>query len=316
MPVDHSFCKHAVAAGEPLVLPDTRRHPAHWDNPTISELGIIAYAGIPLIDSDGQALGTLCVIDARPRAWTDRQIRMLRDLAASVMTEIELRVALRENERLAEQEQVLALLKERERIAMDLHDGTIQSLYAVALGLRAQARSLDAPPNPLALALDRAISQVNAIIQDIRNYIFDLRPEELAQHGLRSGIELLADELRVNTLLQPRLKLATEVDDLLGPDAQADLLAVAREATSNVIRHAGASRVTISLSIAHEQLALLIRDNGRGFQCQQTGAPNGNGLRNMGERARALGGRLVVASRPGRGTSIRLVLPLRDGPPP
>ncbi|MEA2312114.1 MAG: hypothetical protein QOE28_2082 [Solirubrobacteraceae bacterium] len=89
-PLSHSFCQHAVASREPLLVDDSREHPLLRDNPAIRDIGVIAYAGIPLIDADGHALGTLCVIDSSPRHWTSHQVQLLSDLAASVVTEIAL----------------------------------------------------------------------------------------------------------------------------------------------------------------------------------------------------------------------------------
>ena len=89
-PLTHSFCQHAVANREPLLVTDARVHPVLRDNHAIREMGVIAYAGIPLIDGGGHALGTLCVIDSEPRHWTSRQIELLTDIAASVITEISL----------------------------------------------------------------------------------------------------------------------------------------------------------------------------------------------------------------------------------
>jgi hypothetical protein len=89
-PLTHSFCQHAVASREPLVVDDAREHDLLRDNLAIRDMGVIAYAGIPLIDADGHALGTLCVIDSQPRHWTSHQVQLLRDLAASVVNEIAL----------------------------------------------------------------------------------------------------------------------------------------------------------------------------------------------------------------------------------
>jgi GAF domain-containing protein len=89
-PLTHSFCQHAVASREPLLVDDAREHELLHDNLAIRDMGVIAYAGIPLIDPDGHALGTLCVIDSRPRHWTTHQVQLLSDLAASVVTEISL----------------------------------------------------------------------------------------------------------------------------------------------------------------------------------------------------------------------------------
>jgi hypothetical protein len=89
-PLSHSFCQHAVASREPLLVSDAREHHVLRDNLAIRDMGVIAYAGIPLIDADGHALGTLCVIDSQPRHWTTHQIQLLSDIAASVVTEISL----------------------------------------------------------------------------------------------------------------------------------------------------------------------------------------------------------------------------------
>jgi GAF domain-containing protein len=89
-PLTHSFCQHAVAGRQPLLVDDAREHPLLRDNLAIRDMGVIAYAGVPLIDPDGHALGTLCVIDSQPRHWTTHQVRVLSDLAASVVTEINL----------------------------------------------------------------------------------------------------------------------------------------------------------------------------------------------------------------------------------
>lgn len=98
----YSFCQHAIHMGAPLIISDAREHPLVRDNPAILEFNVVAYAGIPLITSDGHALGTLCAIDGKPREWSDRDIAILTDLAASVMTELELRSALQEIARKAD----------------------------------------------------------------------------------------------------------------------------------------------------------------------------------------------------------------------
>lgn len=89
-PLSHSFCQHVVAAREPLLVEDARKHPELKDNLAIRDLDVIAYAGLPLVDRDGYVLGALCAIDHKPRKWTQRQVDLLRDVAAAVTREIEL----------------------------------------------------------------------------------------------------------------------------------------------------------------------------------------------------------------------------------
>lgn len=93
-PLSHSFCQYVVASHAPLIVFDAREHPMLCANRAVEELQAIAYAGVPLVTSDDQALGSLCVIDSRPRSWTDEEVAMLQDLAALTMTEVELRLQL------------------------------------------------------------------------------------------------------------------------------------------------------------------------------------------------------------------------------
>ncbi|MEH0818700.1 MULTISPECIES: SpoIIE family protein phosphatase [unclassified Micromonospora] len=93
-PLSHSFCQHVVDIEIPMVLPDARLYPRVWNNLAIAELGVVAYAGMPLTDLDGRVLGSLCAIDSKPRAWTAGQLRTLADLAAACSSELRLRIAL------------------------------------------------------------------------------------------------------------------------------------------------------------------------------------------------------------------------------
>ncbi|HEX6059815.1 MAG TPA: GAF domain-containing protein, partial [Gemmatimonadaceae bacterium] len=115
-PLSHSFCQHTVTTGEPLVVEDARLHPLVRDNLAIADFGIVAYAGIPLRSSSGEALGSFCAIDVAPRQWSEGDLDVLRDLAASAATEIELRLLTREAQRRAaetehERQQRLALVE-------------------------------------------------------------------------------------------------------------------------------------------------------------------------------------------------------------
>ncbi|WP_326951325.1 SpoIIE family protein phosphatase [Amycolatopsis sp. NBC_01307] len=98
-PLSHSFCQHVVITGEPLVLTDARTVALTSDNLAIPDLGVVAYAGIPLTDTDGHVLGSLCAIDTRPRTWTGDEIATLTDLATMCATEIRLRLATRQSKR-------------------------------------------------------------------------------------------------------------------------------------------------------------------------------------------------------------------------
>ena len=98
-PISHSFCKHVVATGEPLIVQDSREHPIVKDNPSVVDYNVISYLGIPLKSPDGESLGSFCVIDHEPRAWTEKDIETMTALAESVMTEINLRLEAKAKER-------------------------------------------------------------------------------------------------------------------------------------------------------------------------------------------------------------------------
>jgi PAS domain S-box-containing protein len=117
VPLEYSFSRHAVALEQPLVISDAREHPLVRGNPAVLEFGLVAYLGIPLLTEDGHALGTLCVLDTVPRAWTEQELSTLRDLAASAMTEIVLRREVAERERAERDRGVIerALRMERDR---------------------------------------------------------------------------------------------------------------------------------------------------------------------------------------------------------
>jgi diguanylate cyclase (GGDEF)-like protein len=98
-PLSHSFCKHAIAQAGPLVIDDARQHPLVKHNPAIEELGVVAYAGVPLTLPGGESVGVLCAIDGAPRTWSEDDLQILGDLADSVVAEVRLRLEHRALER-------------------------------------------------------------------------------------------------------------------------------------------------------------------------------------------------------------------------
>jgi PAS domain S-box-containing protein len=115
-PLTHSICQYAVASRKPLVVPDAAHDPVLATNPAVTELGVGAYAGAPLITSDGHCLGTISVLDWKPREWTDEQVTLLEDLAATAVTELELRRELADRARV---ERALRDSEERFRSLVD-----------------------------------------------------------------------------------------------------------------------------------------------------------------------------------------------------
>lgn len=112
-PLSYSFCQHNRIIDKPLLVEDARTHPIFKDNPAVGELNVIAYLGIPLATKDGYVLGSFCVIDTVPRIWQDDEVEVIRDLAAAVMTEIELRTEVIERRRVAGERDNLDMINKR-----------------------------------------------------------------------------------------------------------------------------------------------------------------------------------------------------------
>jgi len=211
------------------------------------------------------------------------------------------------HDRLRQQASSLALLRERERIAMDLHDGVTQSLYGVTLSLGALRRRRGDPANQEAV-LGAAIGQLTEIIHGIRNYIFELRTGVPEGADLEAGLNAKAQELATATSVRPILAVSADLPPL-SADSVTHLLYIVHEALSNVARHAGATEVAIEALPWGAGIMLSITDNGRGFDSGRTSRRSGDGLRNIRERASQLGATLTIHSLPGAGTTVRVHVP-------
>lgn len=198
------------------------------------------------------------------------------------------------NARMHEELRQLAVLQERERIAQDLHDGSIQSLYAVSLALEDTQELMDSEPAQAVERIDHAIDQIHGTIEEIRDFIMGLDPDARTAIDLLSGLAALTDEFERSTLIE--VELASDPDVPLDPDETLQLIQLTREAMSNVARHAEASKVVVNVEDRRERLSLSIIDDGRGFDTSEGQRPGHHGLTNMHARAESLGGSLAITS--------------------
>jgi two-component system, NarL family, sensor histidine kinase DevS len=262
-----------------------------------------SFLGVPII-SKGTLLGTLYLTDKTTAAeFSEDDEQLIVMLAAHAAIAIE-------NARLYQQVQRLAVLEERERIGMDLHDGIIQSIYAVGLMLEYSHLLLDEDSVSAKTQLSQAITSLNEVIKDIRNYILDLRPQRFQGKDLPSGLFELIRAFRANTLIQTDLQVDVEGDTGLSQTQASGLFHVAQEALANVAKHARARYVWVHLSRDGMYVRLSVRDDGRGFDPARVTAYEGHGLRNMETRARSLGGKLIVQSEVGQGTTVTAMAPI------
>ena len=200
-----------------------------------------------------------------------------------------------------------AMLRERARIARDLHDSVAQTLYAIAL-TAARAREVLAQneATDVQRAIDEVMQLANTGQSELRALLTNIRPGERESAGLCAGLTDLAADVRKRNGLDVRLSLADASDV---PNATtATLLLICREALHNAVKHARANRVDIDLQVGVDAIEVTITDDGRGFvHC--SARPGHFGLQSMRERAATAGGTLELTSARGLGTRIRAWVP-------
>jgi signal transduction histidine kinase len=204
-------------------------------------------------------------------------------------------------------ERTQALSRERERIGRELHDGTIQSIYAAGLMLEGARYSMVSEPAAARAQLTRAIASLNQTIKDIRRYIFDLRGE-MPDDDLEAGLRKILKDFRINTLLETEFVVRGENVPVLGPERRQHIFQIAREILTNVARHSQARRVEVGLRYGANELELRMSDDGIGLAALPIDG-RGQGLRNIRERARLLDGMLDMHTAPNEGLTLTLTVP-------
>jgi signal transduction histidine kinase len=200
-------------------------------------------------------------------------------------------------------------MADRERIGRELHDGTIQSIYAAGLVIESASYLIDDSPNEAKEKLAQVMKSLNNTIQEIRRYIFDLRPEPKTDSAsLSANLSQMLRDLHVNTLVSVDLKVDGDDPQTLTRERRQHLLRIVREALSNISRHAQAKRVVVRLRWGDDALQLRITDDGVGMT-QMPNNGKGQGIRNMRERTMLLGGKLTISGQPDRGVVIELEVP-------
>jgi signal transduction histidine kinase len=266
----------------------------------VLEMGFGTIVGVP-IPARGNVVGVLSMLFLGDRSISDREEGLLEAVGAAVGVGVE-------NARLNRQTRRMAVLEERERIGMDLHDGIIQSIYAVGLTLDSIRVMVRDNPDDAVHHIENAISSLNANIRDIRAYILDLQPSRFFGKDFEDGLARLSREFKANSLIEIDLHIDPEaLKDLPGETSQT-LLHISQEALANIAKHAHASRVWLSVRNMDNCLYLQIIDNGQGFDLNKQPDLLGHGLSNMEQRARQMGGEFEIVTGPGEGTTITIRL--------
>jgi signal transduction histidine kinase len=291
-----SLSAEVIRTEHTLVVADAGR--STLAQPMVSVAGVGPMILVPLaLRTSAAGVLALGRVAGRPGFGT-ADIPLLESFAEQASLALEYARALSEISR-------LGMIEDRERIARDLHDGVIQSLFAVGIGLQGTAAVVgDAR---LADRIQQFVTEIDRVIGDVRSYIFSLRPSVLSAGNLTNTVEQLAHEVEERTGVTVIAEVDVSLEAALA-DSSAQIVHIIREALSNVGRHAGATTCRVSILRNASSAIIEVDDDGRGFDVGST--RQGMGMGNLAERAEAIGGTLEVDSQPGSGTTVRVRVPL------
>lgn len=260
---------------------------------------------VPVIYND-QVIGSLYLTERNDgQPFDERDQRILERFASHAAIAVA-------NARLYAAAQRLSQIEERQRIAMDLHDGVLQSIYGVSLLLQSCLARVHEEPEAVRAELEAAIGRLDSVAADIRHYVLDLREERLKGDGFVRLLQGLLDSIVAGPELQKNFVSRGNFGDVPRKQ-QWELWHVAHEALSNAVRHGRPRRIDLYLTRENGRLRLAVQDDGIGFDPEQLSGDGHQGLANMRRRVAALGGQLTVLSAPGRGTTVLADVPVPEG---
>jgi signal transduction histidine kinase len=199
-------------------------------------------------------------------------------------------------------------IAERTALGRDLHDGVIQSIYAIGMALQGIGPLVRDAPEEAQRRIEACVDGLNRTITQLRSYIAGLEEDEDAAPSLADGLQRLLQEMRPARPVEYEVKLDPALAAALSPDSIVQLLYIAREAISNSVRHGLAHHIVLELAQADGESVFSIIDDGIGFDPAAT-VGRGHGLDNMTRRAEEIGASLVIESAIARGARLRVELP-------
>jgi len=308
LPRGHGLLGTIIREGVSLRIPEIAEHPDSYGFPA-HHPPMHSFLGVP-VRVGGRPAGNLYLTDkigGETFSADDQQLVETFALHGGIAIQ---------NARLHERVQELAVVDERLRISRDLHDGIIQSIYAVSLSLEDVPDLMREEGAEAMTRVDRAIDRLNMTIRDIRTFIIGLGSSPDA--SLRSALEGVIAEMPTDgdLTLDLQVTAAADIDARLSPEATHELLQISREALSNVARHSQAAHASLSLDVDDGEAVLVVADDGRGFDATRRADPGHFGLANLHDRAASVGGSLRIESERGRGTRIIVRLPLAEAESP
>ena len=312
VPIETGLAGEVITTGHPAVVEDYRQYPRAI--PEFVEAGVVSALAVPIVSGD-QSFGTLALfgLDAT-KSFSDRDVVTLAGIGRQAGIAIE-NARLYENMRFYARKITQAQEDERNRIARELHDDTIQMLIVISRRLGVLA-SLPEPHSETAMRHLESLQDLTSdALGSVRRFVQNLRPSTLDHLGLVVTLEGLTNDLMEKDGIDTDLQVVGEARRLM-PEEELVLFRIAQEAFSNVRRHAKASQATVQMEFHPDRVRMVVEDNGQGFSAPDrigdlvsTGRL---GLIGMHERARLLGGTLQVESEAGMGTAVIVDVPVQS----
>ncbi|HET7417089.1 MAG TPA: GAF domain-containing protein [Solirubrobacterales bacterium] len=270
-------------------------------------LGAEAALVVPLLFR-GRAVGALVALDREAGGveFDQEDLRLLQSFASSAATAVATAQTV-ESDRL--RQQIESAEKERERWARELHDDTLQNLAAIRINLATALQGKgDQRAERLEAAAEQTLHQLEDQIGELNRLINDLRPAALERLGLAGALQALAEENSARGGIE--IEATIELSGERSGDAERVVYRLVQEALTNVVKHAGASRVDLTAEEGENEIRIAVVDDGDGFD--PGAATAGRGLMGMRERIELLGGSIEVSSQPGEGTEVAARVPLQE----
>ena len=266
---------------------------------------------VPLVASGGVGVGLLVVASRRGRYFSRGAVRVYQTIGAQAALALENLRLLEEARRAGRQ---AGVLRERQRLAHEIHDTLAQGFTSIVMNLEAVEETEPPASETARRHLEGARRAARESLAEARRLVWALRPESLDRRSLPEALRSLSERWSEETGVTARASV-TGTPRMLSPEAEVAILRVAQEALGNVRKHAGAQKAALTLSYMDDLVVLDVLDDGSGFDpaapraavgAQDSG---GFGLRSMRERVEGLGGRFLIDSSPGGGTSLTVELP-------
>lgn len=297
-PASGSLAGVAMSKGSGVIVDNAENYVETTICPVYAD-GLGTVMALPLATEQGMA-GAVVVGRARSsRPFSGSDLEMADSFAGQAALAMQLAEARANQER-------LALLQDRDRIARDLHDHVIQRLFAIGLSVQSIAASL--PSSKPADRLIDIVGDLDETIREIRTAIFALREHPGPDHSLRSAVMSVVSDVGPALPERPEVIFVGPLDTLVDPGVISDVGAVVREGLTNIARHAGARHAAVRVEATPNELEVSINDDGHGIGDTR----RRSGLDNLRRRAEEYGGGLAITSALGAGTNLSWTIPLGE----